>query len=172
MRKLFFGLLLIVASCNNEKTEIEQKTNQQTNVFKPVSEIIADTAVDSYGEDTSNVLYQYKTDSLVQTIAIKRTSAQTISFKLMSTNVSKDKTATLVGSAKANKSDSEMDEDDDGEGFAVTVYHYTKGSCSLSIRIATGAKDKVVLIEYNCKELHDADCPFASAGVLKKMKVK
>ncbi|MDB5199275.1 MAG: hypothetical protein JWO92_1238 [Chitinophagaceae bacterium] len=168
MNKIISSLLLLTVGCNNNaEKNMEQKNNLQ-DTTQTVSKPLMDTVI-TKGKEIANILYEYKNDTLLQTLTIKYLSKQDISFELASVNKVKNKTSTLTGIAKGKPNrDPEMDEDEEGNAYAATEYHYNKEGCSLSIRIAMGTKDKAQIMEYNCGKLHDSNCPFEFVGLLRK----
>ncbi len=145
MRKIVFGMLLITIGCSNANTEkkTEQK-NIQEDTMQTASKPLADTVTVKGKRDTvKSILYEYKNDTLLQTLRIKYNSKQEIGFELTTLNKIKNKTSTLTGTAKSKlNQDSEMDEDDEGNAYAATEYHYTKDGCSLSVELIWTQKTK------------------------------
>lgn len=172
MRKIVFGLFLIVIGCNNNDAEKNsgQKSNLQDSLPVVSKSSLPDTVTAKKKENASSTLYEYKNDTLLQTLAINYISKQEINFELITVNKIKNKTSTLTGTAEGKlNQDPEMDEDDEGNSYAATEYHYTKDGCSLSIRIDMDTKNKAKVFEYTCDKLHDSSCPFASVGLLKRV---
>lgn len=171
MRKIIFGILLITASCTNASIDRKiGKGNTDTTLIS-VS-LKSDTTIikTKDKENVSAVFYEYKNDTLLQSLVIKHISPKEISFELTSFNKAKNKTSTLTGTAKEKlNQDLEMDEDDEGNAYATTEYHYTKGECSLSIRIDMDNKNRAKMLEYNCDKFHENGCPFESMRVLKRV---
>jgi hypothetical protein len=117
-----------------------------------------------------DILYEYKSDTLIQKLSVGYLSNKEIRFQLTSVNIIRHSTSTLAGTALAKlNQDPELDEDDAGNSYPSTEYHYSNGNCLMGIRIAMNTKDKAKIFEYNCESLHKKDCPFASFGVLKKV---
>lgn len=173
MRKIVFGLFLIMAGCNSASTENNMKQkNDDRDTVNIISQQPVDTLKMQDNRDDTTVNYEYTNDTLSQSLALNYTSKHEISFKITSVNKTKNKTSTLTGAGRAHvklNQDPEMDEDDEGNAYTTIEYHYVEGDCSLSIRIAMDTKDKAKIFEYNCDKFHDNDCPFASIGVLKKV---
>jgi hypothetical protein len=168
MCKIIFVLFLIVIGCknNNAQGNIKQKNNKQDTMQVLLKSSIYVTSK-SKGYVPSH-LYEFKNDTLLQTLLVEYTTKQEIIFEITSVNMVKNKTSTLTGLAKGKLSqDPETDEDGEGNAYTAIEYHYNKNGCSLSIRIAMDAGNKARIFEYNCNKFHDSNCPFESVGVLR-----
>ncbi len=171
MRKIFFGMFLTIIGCSNAGTDKKTESrNTSEDTMKNVSESLLNAVTQDKKDTAKSIMYEYKNDTLLQTLRIKYNSTQEIQFELTSLNRIKNQTSTLTGTAKSKlNQDPETDEDDEGNAYAAIEYHYTKDGCSLSVRIDMDTKDKAKVFEYNCDKLHKSNCPFASIGVLKKI---
>lgn len=171
MFKIGLGFLVIIIGCNNVNPVGKGDLGDSKNMTQNPPDISKDSERISGSKKNENILYECKSDSLVQKLSITYLSNKEISFQLTSVNIIRNSISTLAGTAAAKiHQDPEFDEDDAGNGYASTEYHYNNGSCVMGIRIATNTKDKVKIFEYNCELLHKKDCPFASFGVLKKIR--
>lgn len=173
MRKIVLGILVASIGCTSttDKTAEQASTKSDTITSQQTSsDLSTDTMVTPEEEKVvDRVLYEYRNDTIVQSLTVKDVSKGQISFTLTSFNRARNETSTLTGTATGKlDQDPETDTDEEGTAYAAIGYHFTKNDCSLSIRIALDNKDKARIKEYNCSKLHGSSCPFESVGLLKK----
>src|SRR5450755_4351231 len=93
------------------------------------------------------IYYEKVSDTLIQNLSIKYISKSGISFILKTVNKRIRQETDLSGEAYAKPGqDPEYDEDEEGNAYASTEYHYKKGDCNLSIRIALEHNNKALVM--------------------------
>jgi hypothetical protein len=121
-------------------------------------------------KQTKSETYQFKNDSLVQTIIVKWQIENRIKFEYSVKNTKRNKIIKVSGVANNPypDMDPENDEDElDGLSYASIQYISEQNGCYLSIRIELDNKNRVVVMSGECPKYFNPLCPLASQGVLR-----
>jgi hypothetical protein len=114
--------------------------------------------------------YQFRNDTLVQTIVVKWQSANRIGFQYSVKNTRRHKTIKITGIANNPhpEMDPEIDEDEPSDlVYPSTRYIFEQNGCYLAIQIELNKKDRVVVTSGECPRYLNQWCPLNSQGVLK-----
>lgn len=102
-----------------------------------------------HGEINTQFSYEYKNDTLSQTLTILFLSEETISFSYMIVNGNDNSRFCIQGNANLRNGDAEMDENEEGISYLVDVYEYQK-ECYLAIRIDAETYSRIRIVAGDC----------------------
>lgn len=102
-----------------------------------------------HGEINTQFSYEYKNDTLSQTLTILFLSEETISFSYMIVNGNDNSRFCIQGNANLRNGDAEMDENEEGISYLVDLYEYQK-ECYLAIRIDAETYSRIRIVAGDC----------------------
>lgn len=100
-------------------------------------------------EANTQYSYEYKNDTLRQTLTISFLSEETISFSYMTVNKNNNSRFCVQGNANLRNGDAEMDENEDGVSYLVDLFEYQK-ECYLAIRIDAETYSRIRIVAGDC----------------------
>ncbi len=112
---------------------------------------------------------------LIQQLVVRQIDSSKISF-IIATRLKWGKEYSISGIAiraidRANE-DAEIDDDQESGAYAVNIYSFTRGECSLEIRIEEEKKSKATILESGCGALHPSNVPFETRTVITTRKLR
>lgn len=152
----------LLTSCGNIKEPSKSSNDSLSKKRKDIRPISIQQEPSSQEE-----IFIYDNDTISQKVEISYLSGDRIAFKLTSCNKNQNKKSSIEGVALSRNTDPEIDEDEDGNAYPAQQYFFEKG-CWLSFRIDMEQRDKLRVIERDCGDHRDKNCPFHSLTVLKK----
>ncbi len=100
-------------------------------------------------EANTQYSYEYKNDTLSQTLTILFLSEETISFSYMTVNKNNNTRFCIQGNANLRNGDAEIDENEDGVSYLVDLFEYRK-ECYLAIRIDAETYSRIRIVAGDC----------------------
>lgn len=157
-----------------KETVDDKKLSQIDTLQKPSQK--QDSTEKSISKKTlkeDSLLYQYRNDTLTQTLTVKYLNENKIYFSLESINKDHSKTGNIRGYAVMpnGSQDTEEDQDENGVAYPSSEYVYHDKDCWLHIRIDADSKNKIQINKVKCISMSKYS-PFYSVGILKYINSK
>jgi hypothetical protein len=124
-------------------------------------------------KNSKSHIYQFKNDTLVQTITVAWQNKNSIRFHYIVINTNRNDSVKFSGIAKNHNPDmdSDIEEDDqNGESYPSVPYIFEQKGCYLSISIEFDNKHRAVIESGECPKYLNPFCPINSQGVLRLAK--